>query len=80
VLSIVMFALTHRDDGAQPVQVFAHGVARGTYSVISALLVLALILPTGHVSLAFAAAILASLAAQTLAGLATRLPDLIHAH
>jgi hypothetical protein len=80
VLSIVMFALTQRDDGPVAVQVFAHGVARGTYSVIAALLVLALVLPTGHVGLAFALAILASLAAQTLSSVAGRLPALVGAH
>jgi hypothetical protein len=80
ILSIVMFALTQRDDGTAAVQVFAHGVARGTYSVVAALLALALVLPTGHVTLAFAAAILASLAAQTLSSAAARLPALVGAH
>jgi hypothetical protein len=80
VLSIVMFALTHHDDGPAAVGEFAHGVAKGTYSVVAALFALALILPTGHVELAFAAALLASLAAQTVSGLAGRLPDLIGAH
>jgi hypothetical protein len=70
VLSLVMFALTHHDDGADGVEAFSHGVQRGGFSVITALLVLTLALPTGHVVLAFGAAVLASVLAQVAVGLA----------
>jgi hypothetical protein len=68
VLSLVMLALTHRDDGPAEVAEFAHGVQRGTYSVITALLVLTLALPTGHVVLAFGSALAASVLAQVASG------------
>jgi hypothetical protein len=69
VLSLVMFVFTHHDDGADAVEAFSHGVQRGGFSVITALLVLTLALPTGHVVLAFASAIVASVLAQVVAGL-----------
>jgi hypothetical protein len=81
VLSLVMFALTHHDDGAAAVSDFSHGVQRGSFSVVTALLVLTLALPTGHVVLAFGAAILASVLTQIVAGVADHHHrDLIHAY
>jgi hypothetical protein len=74
VLSVVMFALTHREEGAAAAQEFAHGVARGSFSVIAALAVLAVVLPTGHLAAAFVGAVGASLLAQAGAGLAARRP------
>jgi hypothetical protein len=72
VLAIVMFWFTRAENGAHSAQQFARGVARGSYSVIAALAVLSMVLPTGHVALAFGAALAASIAAQCLQELVGR--------
>jgi hypothetical protein len=72
VLAIVMFWFTRAEGGARSAQQFARGVARGSYSVIAALALLSMLLPTGHLALAFGAALAASISAQCLQELVGR--------
>jgi hypothetical protein len=64
ILAVVMFAFTRAEGGTRAARHFALGVGRATYSVIVALAVVALLLPTGRTALAFAAAVASAFAVQ----------------
>jgi hypothetical protein len=64
LLTLLMGALTHREDGREAAVAFLHGVTRGSFSVVTALLALAVTLPDGHPGVAFAVAVVTALATQ----------------
>lgn len=76
VLSIVMFAFTAMDSGSAVAREFALGVARGTYSVIASLAVLALLLPVAGTLVAFPIALVAALIAQFAPQVGTAIREL----
>jgi hypothetical protein len=72
LLTGVIGALTHREEGPTEARAFLHGVTRGSFSVVTALAVLAFGLPGGHVALCFAAAAAAAVATQAVTRMADR--------
>lgn len=63
-MSLMMAFTTHQDHGSGASSRFLHGVTRGSFSYLAAMIVLAELLRTGNLLLAFAAALVASLAVQ----------------
>jgi hypothetical protein len=63
-MSLMMAFMTHQEHGANASSTFLRGVTRGSFSYVVAMLVLAEILRSGHVMLAFALAMGAALAVQ----------------
>ncbi len=64
VITVVMGFLTSRSEGSGAASTFLRAVARGSFPSVTALLALASVLPTGHVLLAFAAAVVAAIVTQ----------------
>jgi hypothetical protein len=69
LLTVILAVATHAGTGPVATERFLHGVLAASWSVIAALLVLPLLLPHVAAPVAFAAAVLAALAAQSLATL-----------
>jgi hypothetical protein len=67
VITVVMGFLSSRSEGSVAASALLRAVARGSFPSVTALLVLALVLPTGHVLLAFLAAVLAAVVTQVVA-------------
>jgi hypothetical protein len=65
-MSMMMAFFTHQDNGAAASSGFLRGVTRGSFSYLAAMLVLAELLHTGDLLLAFASALVAALAVQGL--------------
>jgi hypothetical protein len=63
-LSLMMAFTTHQDHGSGASSRFLHGVTRGSFSYLAAMVVLAELLRTGNLLLAFAAALMAALVVQ----------------
>jgi hypothetical protein len=63
-MSLMMAFMTHQDHGSGASSRFLHGVTRGSFSYLAAMLVLAELLHTGNLLLAFSAALVAALVVQ----------------
>lgn len=63
-MSLMMAFMTHQDHGSGASTRFLHGVTRGSFSYLAAMLVLAELLRTGNLLLAFSAALCAALIVQ----------------
>jgi hypothetical protein len=63
-MSLMMAFMTHQDHGSGASSRFLHGVTRGSFSYLAAMIVLAELLHTGNLLLAFAAALGAALVVQ----------------
>jgi hypothetical protein len=63
-LSLMMAFTTHQDHGSGASSRFLHGVTRGSFSYLAAMIVLAELLRTGNLLLAFASALMAALVVQ----------------
>jgi hypothetical protein len=63
-MSLMMAFTTHQDHGSGASSRFLHGVTRGSFSYLAAMIVLAELLRTGDLLLAFAAALVAALIVQ----------------
>ena len=63
-MSLMMAFTTHQDHGAAASSRFLRGVTRGSFSYVAAMLVLAELLRTGDLLIAFAAALAAALVVQ----------------
>jgi hypothetical protein len=63
-MSLMMAFMTHQEHGSGASSRFLHGVTRGSFSYLAAMLVLAELLHTGNLLLAFAAALGAALIVQ----------------
>jgi hypothetical protein len=63
-MSLMMAFTTHQDHGSGASSRFLHGVTRGSFSYLAAMIVLAELLRTGNLLLAFASALLAALLVQ----------------
>jgi hypothetical protein len=63
-MSLMMAFTTHQDHGSGASSRFLHGVTRGSFSYLAAMIVLAELLRTGNLLFAFAAALVAALVVQ----------------
>ena len=63
-MSLMMAFTTHQDHGSGASSRFLHGVTRGSFSYLAAMIVLAELLRTGNLLFAFAAALAAALVVQ----------------
>jgi hypothetical protein len=63
-MSLMMAFTTHQDHGSGASSRFLHGVTRGSFSYLAAMIVLAELLRTGNLLFAFAAALVAALLVQ----------------
>jgi hypothetical protein len=63
-MSLMMAFMTHQEHGPGASSRFLHGVTRGSFSYLAAMLVLAELLHTGNFLLAFSAALAAALVVQ----------------
>ncbi|MGB8179263.1 MAG: hypothetical protein WCF63_03775 [Acidimicrobiales bacterium] len=63
-MSLMMAFTTHQDHGSGASSRFLHGVTRGSFSYLAAMIVLAELLRTGDLLLAFVAALVAALVVQ----------------
>ncbi|MGH3733100.1 MAG: hypothetical protein ACRDVC_06975 [Acidimicrobiales bacterium] len=63
-MSLMMAFMTHQDHGADASSRFLQGVTRGSFSYLAAMIVLAQLLRTGNLLLAFSAALAAALLVQ----------------
>jgi hypothetical protein len=63
-MTLMMAFMTHQDHGSGASARFLHGVTRGSFSYLAAMLVLAELLRTGNLFLAFSAALGAALVVQ----------------
>jgi hypothetical protein len=63
-MSLMMAFTTHQDHGSGASSRFLHGVTRGSFSYLAAMIVLAELLRTGNLLLAFTAALVAALIVQ----------------
>jgi hypothetical protein len=63
-MSLMMAFTTHHDHGPGASSRFLHGVTRGSFSYLAAMIVLAELLRTGNLLLAFASALVAALLVQ----------------
>jgi hypothetical protein len=63
-MSLMMAFMTHQDHGANASSTFLHGVTRGSFSYVVAMLVLAETLRSGNLVLAFTSAMVAALVVQ----------------
>jgi len=63
-MSLMMAFTTHQEHGSGASSRFLHGVTRGSFSYLAAMIVLAELLRTGNLLLAFAAALVAALLVQ----------------
>jgi hypothetical protein len=66
VLTVVLTVASHRRDGATAANQFLEGVMRGSLSVVAAVAVIALVLPTHGALVAFPLALVAALAGQMI--------------
>jgi hypothetical protein len=64
MMSLVMAYVTHRELGANASAQFLHGVTKGSFSYVASMLVLADLLRSGNVGLAFLSAIGVALTVQ----------------
>jgi hypothetical protein len=64
-MSLMMAFTTHQDHGSGASSRFLHGVTRGSFSYLAAMIVLAELLRTGNLLFAFAAALTAALIVQS---------------
>jgi hypothetical protein len=66
LLTVVLAVATHRRDGAAALNRFLHGVMAGSFSVVTALAVVAVALPHAGVATTFSVAVVASVLAQLI--------------
>jgi hypothetical protein len=66
LLTVVLAVATHRRDGAAALNRFLHGVMAGSFSVVAALVVIAVALPHAGIATTFGVAIVASVLAQLI--------------